>query len=80
VDSVHEGDIQGRVVAGTKSGIKNGPYSIEEARLGPQGIGYGTAGKEFFDHFFTWQGRSRRGGANPVRRTHTELSTEAGPP
>ncbi|MDH3262243.1 MAG: S8 family serine peptidase, partial [Acidimicrobiia bacterium] len=37
--------------AATKSGIRNGSHSIEEARLGPQGIGTGIAGTEFFDEF-----------------------------
>ncbi len=39
------------VLAGALSGLSNGKYSLEDVRLGPQGLTRGISGIEYFDDF-----------------------------
>lgn len=40
-------------VGSTAGGLTNGPYRVDEVRLGPQGIGKNIQGTEYFDNFVT---------------------------
>jgi hypothetical protein len=41
------------IVKATAGGLSNGPYRVDEVRLGPQGIGKNIQGTEYFDNFVT---------------------------